>query len=161
MPKKSSEPGKRRFDLLLGVDLAEEILRQAEMRGRPVRAVVEDLIRQGLAAQEGKRSEERSLPLLREAIGEEQARWLEEMRAAIRADTETVIKKESNRLASLTMRAILEGGITWRLLYGMLERMGTQPKTPAARKVADELLAEARDKAHKALARPAKDEPTP
>ena len=66
-----SQRAGKRFDVWLPSDLYDALSAQSEQEGRPMRAIVEEYVRAGVARARGEELEQRSLPLMREMVSTE------------------------------------------------------------------------------------------
>ena len=131
---------KERFNLYFSSDIAAAI-RQIVGTQRQQSQVVEELIRLGLSLKNGEVIAQRSLPVIHEIIDtalrntqaqlrtdlrEEMHRQNQESKADIIAEMKARERRSDDRLASLIIRAIREGGISRRMLFTYLAKDDSQ-----------------------------------
>jgi hypothetical protein len=154
-----SQRAGKRFDVWLPSDLYEALSAQSEQEGRPMRAIVEEYVRAGMARARGEELEQRALPLVREIVSDElrkaNAQLYTKLTGGLQADLLAEIKtqgrRSDDRLAALSLRAIREGGIAWRLVYALIARQ----LSPT---IAGEAYQDAKAKAGESLKQSAKGE---
>ena len=110
-------------------------------RGKHTNAFIEELIQQETARRRGELIESTMLPVLREMIQQEFLRVIaqlqtqlreeihrenQENKTAIVAEMKARERRSDDRLASLIIRAIREGGISRRMLFTYLAREDAQ-----------------------------------
>lgn len=145
----------KRFDVWLPSDLYDALSAQSAQEKRPMRAIVEEYVRAGIARQRGEVLEQQSIPVIREAIASEVGKanvqlyngLRDFLRTEFTAEMKGQEKKRDDRLAALIVRAIREGGIARRMLYTQLSHL----KSP---QYAGEIYRDAAEKTGKELARP-------
>lgn len=111
---------KRDYHIWLPLDLGAAIDVRGKASGRGTSGEVEHLIRLGLTHEASGQMEEQVLPVLRGALGADQAQMLEDLRQAIRADTEAIVKRQANRLAALTIRETRSVLKIWGFVYRLV-----------------------------------------
>ncbi|MGH2482295.1 MAG: ribbon-helix-helix protein, CopG family, partial [Ktedonobacteraceae bacterium] len=94
---------KQRLEIRVDEDMRAGLDLEAQRTGKPLTAIVEECIREGLARRQGKLIEVESLPLLREAVREETGRVLAQLYEKLRTDLVAQNKRDTDRLASLIM----------------------------------------------------------
>jgi hypothetical protein len=154
-----SQRAGKRFDVWLPSDLYDALSAQSEQEGRPMRAIVEEYVRAGMARTRGEELEQRALPLMREIVSTElrkanaqlYTKLSEGLQADLLAEIKTQGRRSDDRLAALSLRAIREGGIAWRLVYALIARQ----LSPT---IAGEAYQDAKAKAGESLKQSAKGE---
>jgi hypothetical protein len=131
---------KQRFNLYFSSDIATAI-RELAGNTRQQSRVVEELIRLGLSLKNGEVVAQRSLPVIHEIIDtalrntqeqlrvdlrEDMQRQSQESKADIIAEMKARERRSDDRLASLIIRAIREGGISRRMLFTYLAKEDAQ-----------------------------------
>lgn len=125
-----SQRAGKRFDVWLPSDLYDALNAQSEQEGRPMRAIVEEYVRAGMARARGEELEQHALPLVREIVSDElrkanaqlYTKLTEGLQADLLAEIKTQGRRSDDRLSALSLRAIREGGIAWRLVYALIAR---------------------------------------
>ena len=131
---------KERLNLYFSPDVAAAI-RELTGSHRQQSQVVEELVRLGLSLKNGEVVAQRSLPVIHEiidtALRNAEARLLTDLRAAMHHESQeskaNIIsemkareRRSDDRLASLIIRAIREGGISRRMLFTYLAKDDVQ-----------------------------------
>lgn len=131
---------KERFNLYFSSDVATAI-RELAGNTRQQSRITEELIRAGLSLRSGEVIAQRSLPVIHEIIEaalrhaqaqlrtdlrEEIHRENQENKADIIAEMKARERRSDDRLASLIIRAIREGGISRRMLFTYLAKEDSQ-----------------------------------
>lgn len=140
-------------------DLRDALKELAEQQGRTMTAVVEEFLALGLGRVRGEIIEQQALPAVREAIdtevGKANVQLYNALRELLRTELLTEIrmhsKKDHDRLASLLIRAIREGGIARRMIYPLLAKV-------VSAEFAAIVYQDAVEKTGKDLAQPMKEE---
>ncbi|WP_126602037.1 hypothetical protein [Dictyobacter aurantiacus] len=96
--------------------------------------VAEELLRLGLGLKKGETIEQQSLPVIRDLLQYEMRKSLSQLRNELREDMQleilnemkAVTRRSDDRLASLIVRAIREGGLSRRMIYALLARDDAQ-----------------------------------
>ena len=131
---------KERIHLYLPSELIQALQLLAPQEGG-ISSLAEDLLQAGLSLKRGETIEQQSLPVIREIIEtalrntqaqlhtnlrEEMHRQNQEGKADIIAEMKARERRSDDRLASLIIRAIREGGISRRMLFTYLAKDDSQ-----------------------------------
>ncbi len=108
----------------------QALTQRAKREGRSVKAVIEDLIEQDLARQQGDLLEQQSLPLIREIVSIEVKRAIAQLRRDLLEDIKReildVVQNNNTRLSKLVTRTVRDSGVIRRLLYALVAKtLGT------------------------------------
>jgi hypothetical protein len=124
--------------LRAGLDL------RVEQSGKPLTAIVERYLAEGLARDAGIVIEIQSLPEIRAAVREETSRAIGQLYQQLSADLAKASKRDTERLAKLGAHGWRDAGIAWRLLYALISHL-------VSKDAAREWFEDAKAKAGKAL----------
>jgi hypothetical protein len=141
---------KQRLEIRIDEDMRAGLEIEAQRTGKPLTAVVEAFIEQGLARSQGKLIEVESLPLMREAVREETGKVMAQLYEKLRTDLAAHSKRADDRLAALIMKAVRFAGLGQRMLYMFIVKQTGQ-------RDADRIYETAKEQTGKDLARPSKE----
>ncbi|EFH79652.1 hypothetical protein [Ktedonobacter racemifer] len=118
---------KEQFNVRLDTTLKRALQDRANEAGQPLTQVLERYISEGLARDKGATIEASTVPVIRAAIREEMQRSMETLTAQIHQDVQQISRRDTDRLAALTVKAARSAGIGQRLVYTLLaEEVGEE-----------------------------------
>jgi hypothetical protein len=111
---------KKQIGLRVAPHLKDGLQDQAARSGKAETALLEEYIAAGLARDNGELIEQNSLPAVRQAVREEVAKAIEELREQLSADLQKSARRSDDRLAALIVKAARSAGIAQRMLYSYI-----------------------------------------
>jgi hypothetical protein len=127
-----AEPRKR-LDMTIRADLRDFIEGESMRTGRPMNAIVDELLEFSVAHRRGEIIEQQSLPVIRDIVESALRRTKAELRAELREDLRLevvdvlreVIRKATDRVVALVLRAVRDAAIIRRLVYTIIAKAYT------------------------------------
>ncbi|QBD82446.1 hypothetical protein EPA93_43315 [Ktedonosporobacter rubrisoli] len=121
---------RKRLDVYVKSELRDFISEESERSGRPMNAIVEEILTQALAKSRGELIEQQSLPVIREllfsALRKHKVELRQELREDLRMEVVDVVKeglrRSTDRLAALLVRSVRDSAMIRRLMYTLLAK---------------------------------------
>lgn len=124
---------RKRLDMTIRADLHDFVRDTSAHTGRPMNFVVDELLEIAIAHKRGEIVEQQSLPVIRDIVETSLRRHRAELRAELREDmrievTDTLkeaIRKATDRVIALMIRAVRDAAIIRRLVYVIISKAYT------------------------------------
>jgi hypothetical protein len=121
---------RKRLDMTIRADLRDYVEEEHIRTGRPMNYIVDDLLEFAIAHRRGEIIEQQSLPVIRDIVESALRRTKAELRAELREDMrleilealKEIIRKSTDRVIALVLRAVRDAAIIRRLVYTIIAK---------------------------------------